>query len=76
MKCKNRFPLKVNEPQHTALFVISRSIKNLFSTDCVNIYFSQSIVFVNIYLFPIFVSIDFAWRKSVGLPHIANIVIH
>ena len=36
-----------------ALFVVSRSIKKLFSIGCVNIYFSQSIVFANIYLFSI-----------------------
>ena len=44
----------------------------LFSIDYVNVYFSQSIAFVNIYLFSIFFAID---SKSVGLPHIAYIVI-
>ena len=38
------FYLKINESQYIALFVVSRSIKKLFSIACVNIYFSQSIV--------------------------------
>ena len=63
---------KINEPWYIALFVVSGSIKMLFSIDCVNVYFSQSIAFVNIYLFSIFFAID---SKSVGLPHIAYIVI-
>ena len=42
--------LKINESQYITLFVVSVSIKSLFSTDCVNIYFSQSKVS---YLFPI-----------------------
>ena len=60
--------LKINEPQYIALLVVSGFIKKLFSIDCVNIYFSQSIVN---YIF-------FNRFKSVGLPHIATayIVIH
>ena len=34
---------KANESRYIALFVVSESMKNLFSNDCVNIYFSQSI---------------------------------
>ena len=49
----------------SALIIFSRSIEKLFSVDCVNIY-----------LFSIFFSIDFAREKSVGLPQIAYIVIH
>ena len=52
---------KVNESQYITLFLVNGSITKLFSTDCVNIYFFQSIVN---YLF-----------KSVGLPHITYIVI-
>ena len=48
------------------IIVVSRSIKKPFLTDYVNIYFFQSIVN---YLF-------FNRFKSVGLPHIAYIVIH
>ena len=65
--------VKVNKSGYIALFVVSGSIKKLLSSDCVNIYFSQWIVFANIYLFSISFSIDF---KSVGSPHIAYIVIH
>ena len=36
--------LKNNESQYIALFVVSGSIQKLFSIDCVNVYFSQSIV--------------------------------
>ena len=36
--------LKVNEPRYIVSFEVSGSIKMLFSIDCVNIYFSQSIV--------------------------------
>ena len=36
--------LKINESQYIALFVVCGTIKKLFSIDCVNIYFSQSIV--------------------------------
>ena len=46
---------KVNESQYIALLKVSRSIKNLFSIVCVNIYFSQSIVN---YFFSIIFSID------------------
>ena len=42
--------LQVNESRYVALFVFSGSIKKLFSIDCINIY-----------LFSIFFSIDFAW---------------
>ena len=41
-----------------------------------NIYFARSVTVGHIYLFSIFFSIDFARLKSVGLPHIAYIVIH
>ena len=41
------------------MFVFSGSIKELFSIDCVNIY-----------LFSIIFSIDFARLEKVGLPHI------
>ena len=57
--------LKLNESRYIALFVVSGSIKKLFSIDCVNIY-----------LFSIFFSIDFSGWKSVGLPHTAYNVIH
>ena len=58
--------VKIKESRYIALFLVSGSIKKLFSIDCVKIYFSQSIAY---YLF----SITF---KSVGLPHTADIVIH
>ena len=48
--------------QYFALFLFSRSIKKLFSID-----------YVNIFLFPIFFSIDFGRWKSVGLSHITYI---
>ena len=35
--------VKINESQYMALSMVSGSIKELFSIDCVNIYFSQSI---------------------------------
>ena len=41
---KQQQALKINESQYIALFMVSRSIKKLFSIDCVNIYLSQSIV--------------------------------
>ena len=59
--------------RYIKLFVVSGSIKKLFSVDCVKIYHFQSIVFANIYLFSIFFSLDF---KSVGLRHTAYIVIN
>ena len=68
--------LKVNESRYIALFVVSGSMKKLFSIDCVNIYFSKSVVLANIYIFSIFFSIDFTRWKIVRLPHIAYIVIH
>ena len=46
--------LKINESRYIAVFMVSGPIKKLFSINCVNIYFSQSVVFANIYLFPIF----------------------
>ena len=39
-----KYVFKINEPQYIALIVVSGSIKKLFSIDCVNIYFSQSII--------------------------------
>ena len=57
--------IKVNESRDFAFFVSSGSIKKLFSIDCVNIY-----------LFSMFFSKEFARWKSVGIPHIAYIVIH
>ena len=57
-----------------ALFVVSRFIKKVFSTECVNIYFPQSTVFVNIYHFSILFSRDFTRWKDLGLPRIAYIV--
>ena len=60
--------LKINEPRYIALFVVSGSIKKLFSIDCVNIYFSQSILII--------FSQHFCNRfKSVGLAHTAYILI-
>ena len=38
---KNVQRVKVNESKHIALFVLSGSLKNLFSIDCASIYFSQ-----------------------------------
>ena len=46
--------IKVNESWYIELFVSNRSIKRLLSNACVNIYFFQSIVFVNICLLSIF----------------------
>ena len=50
------FQIKLNESRYNALYVISRSMKELFLID-----------YVNISLFSIFFSIDFARWKSVGL---------
>ena len=36
--------LKVNESRYSALFVVSGSIKKIFSIDCVNTDFSQSMI--------------------------------
>ena len=47
----------LNKSRYIALFVVSVSIKNLFLTDCVNIY-----------LFSIFFSIDYFWWKNVRFP--------
>ena len=41
---KNNCIFEINESQYIALFVVSESIEKSFSIDCVNIYFSQSIV--------------------------------
>ena len=49
---------QADESLYIALFVASGSIKKLFLTD-----------FVDIYLFSIFFSIDFAQCKSLGLLH-------
>ena len=57
--------IKTNESRYIALFVVSGSIKKLFSN-----------AYGNIYLFEIFFSIDFSRWKSVVLPHIVYIVIH
>ena len=64
-KTEEQYILKGNESRYIALFVVSGSIKKVFSIDCVNIY-----------LFSIFFSIDFVQWKSVGLHDIAYIVIH
>ena len=49
--------LKVNESRYITLFVFSGSIKKFFSTDCINIY-----------LFSIFFSIDFArWKNLLSI---------
>ena len=48
--CKwKRFLIKVSKSRYIALFVYSRSIKKLFSVDCVNIYLF-SIFFQSIFL--------------------------
>ena len=65
LQCPLFSALEVNESRYIALLVFSQSIKKLFSIDCVNIY-----------LFLIFFSIDFAQWKRVGLPHVAYISIH
>ena len=57
--------VKVNESQYISLFVFSGSCQKLLSIDSVNIY-----------LFSIFFSTDFARWKSVGLLHIAYFAIH
>ena len=63
---REKYNLKNNESQGISLFVVSESIKKLFSND-----------YVNIYIFSIFFfAIDFSGWESVGLPHIAYIVIH
>ena len=56
---------KVIESQYIALFVVSVSVKKIFLIDRVNIYFSKSITFANIFLFSLLFSTHF---KSVGLP--------
>ena len=54
-KSRLREKLKLDESRYIALFVFSRSIKKLFSSDCVNIY-----------PFSIFFSLDFARWKVWG----------
>ena len=39
--------LKINEPRYFVLVVLSKFIKKPFWTDCVIIFFSQSIVFAD-----------------------------
>ena len=55
---------------YIALFVVSGSIKKLFSIDCDNIFtfLNQKLINFSQYFFNRF--------KSVGLPHIADILIH
>ena len=36
--------LKVNESRYIALFMFSGSVKKLFSTDCINVFFFINIV--------------------------------
>ena len=69
----------LKESRYYALFLVSGSIKKIFSINCVSIYLFSiffsidlSVDCVNIYLF----SIDFDRWKSEGLHHIASIVIH
>ena len=57
--------IKVNKSRYIALLLFSGYIKKPFSIDCVNIY-----------LFSMLFSIDFARWKSMGLLHIAYIVIY
>ena len=52
------FVFKINESRYFALFVVSWSIKKIFSID-----------YVNNYLFSIFFSIDFLSGKVWGYPH-------
>ena len=52
------FVFKINESRYFALFVVSGSIKKIFSID-----------YVNNYLFSIFFSIDFLGGKVWGYPH-------
>ena len=47
--------IKGNKKSEMTLFVVGWSIKKLFSIDCVNIDFSESMVFADIYFF----SVDF-----------------
>ena len=56
---------KSNESRHIILFAISGSTKKIFS-----------IHYVNIYIFSIFFSIDFARWQNLGLPQIVYIAIH
>ena len=71
--------VKVNKSRYIALFMVSGSIKKLFLIDFVNTYLFSiffSIVFANIYIFSIFFFKIFPLWKSVGLSHIAYMVIH
>lgn len=56
--------LNINSNQCIPFLVTSGCIRNLFLIDNVNIY-----------IFTIFFSLDFARWESVGLPHISCIVI-
>ena len=62
---ENNVKIKFNESRYIALFVVSKSMKKLFS-----------IYYVNIYLFSIFFSMDFARQKGVGLPNIDYTIIN
>ena len=63
--CFNFFNLKINEYRCIELFVVSRSIQKLFSVE-----------YVNIYLFLIYLLMDFILWKSVGLTYIAYVLFH
>ena len=64
-KSSRSFLFKLIDSRYIPLLADSGSIKKLFSID-----------YANIYLFSTFFSIDFDRLKSVGLPHIAFIMIH
>ena len=76
--------IKVNETHPILHYLwsadLSKSFPQLILSILIFSQFSFSIDFsidcVNIYLFSIFSSIDLAWWKRVGLPHIGYIVIH
>ena len=81
---------KVNESRYMAIFLFSGSITKLFSSNCVNIYFSQyffsidfgrwkkvfSIDRVNIYIFLSIFFNRFCPLEKCGVTRIAYIVIH
>ena len=56
---------KVTESRDKALFMVNGSIKKILLID-----------FVNVYIYLIFFSVDFAPWKSVELPHITCNMIH
>ena len=63
--------IKVSESRYIALFVVSESIKNLYSIDCIYIYFPQSLFFANISKYLSFLdifSMDFPGGKVWGYP--------